>query len=224
VVDGDAGETCEPGSDTPCPASCDDGIACTEQMRTGSEDNCNVRCTYMPITQRVGGDGCCLDDDTANDDSDCPPECGNGAVEPGEECDGQADCRADCTRISPNEQTCRELLGDDACDDCQCSACADPLVTCRASGDAAADASCGAVLDCGLANGCSGIDCYCGSASLLACASSPPGPCVPEIQAAAGTADPFVIVGMIGSTDNAVGRALAVGDCAGAACAGECGL
>ncbi|MDD9936365.1 MAG: hypothetical protein OXT09_22325 [Myxococcales bacterium] len=225
VIDDGSGETCEPGSATPCPASCSDGDTCTEDVRTGSEANCNVRCTYNAIAQAIGGDGCCLPGNNANDDTDCTPECGNGAVEPGEECDGQADCDGDCNRISPNTQICEDTLGDTPCDVCQCESCADEIVNCRASGDATSDMHCGAVVDCGLANACTGIDCYCGAISLLDCGlSGPQGDCIPEIEAAAGTTDPIAIAGMVENTDNPVGRAFAVGQCGGAACVSECNL
>jgi cysteine-rich repeat protein len=82
-----SGELCDNGSATPCPASCDDGVACTADARTGSAASCNVVCTNTPIVVAAAGDGCCPPGANANTDPDCPPVCGNSIVEPGEVCD-----------------------------------------------------------------------------------------------------------------------------------------
>jgi len=39
------------------------------------------------VTATVDGDGCCPAGANANDDDDCAPVCGNGAIEAGEQCD-----------------------------------------------------------------------------------------------------------------------------------------
>src|SRR5207253_7443293 len=67
----DSGETCEAGTSTPCPKSCDDGKACTRDVSTGSAQNCNLVCTHTEITQATAGDGCCPAGASANNDSDC---------------------------------------------------------------------------------------------------------------------------------------------------------
>jgi alpha-L-arabinofuranosidase len=53
----DSGETCDPPAS--CPASCDDGLACTLDQLTGSAENCNVACSNTTITACTSGDGCC---------------------------------------------------------------------------------------------------------------------------------------------------------------------
>ncbi len=88
------GETCDPKSS--CPASCDDGMACTVDQMTGSRANCNVACSHTPITACASGDGCCPAGCNANSDSDCSPQCGNGVVEDGETCDPKSSCPASC--------------------------------------------------------------------------------------------------------------------------------
>lgn len=95
-------ESCEPmNSQYPCPVSCDDQEACTMDLMTGSPEQCNVKCTNMPITAPRSGDGCCPPNADANSDSDCDPRCGNGVVEAGEICDGNCpsscDDRDECT-------------------------------------------------------------------------------------------------------------------------------
>ncbi|HEV8321937.1 MAG TPA: DUF4215 domain-containing protein [Myxococcota bacterium] len=81
----DPGETCDPPS--ACPASCDDSDACTTDTPTGSASNCSAGCAHNRVTMNADGDGCCPAGADANGDADCPPVCGNGAVEAGEECD-----------------------------------------------------------------------------------------------------------------------------------------
>jgi cysteine-rich repeat protein len=96
------GELCEAGSATPCLASCDDGEACTSDVRTGQAATCNVVCTNTPVLVAAAGDQCCPTGANANTDSDCPSICGNSIVEPGEACDdGTNDgayggCMSDC--------------------------------------------------------------------------------------------------------------------------------
>ena len=93
------GETCDPKSS--CPASCNDGKACTIDKMTGSRDTCNVACTHTNITNCVAGDGCCPAACNANTDSDCSPTCGNGAVEKGETCDPPSSCPTSCDDHDP---------------------------------------------------------------------------------------------------------------------------
>lgn len=91
----ESGETCDP-----CPANCDDQNACTTDSRSGS--GCGVVCGHTAITAPAGGDGCCPVGAHANNDSDCSPVCGNGVVEPGEECDGGGRCNASCDLVLPS--------------------------------------------------------------------------------------------------------------------------
>jgi hypothetical protein len=86
----DPGETCDiaipAGRVGACPpASCDDGIACTTDTRTG--DACTARCFYAEIPIFVPGDGCCPANANHLSDPDCSATCGNGKIEPGETCD-----------------------------------------------------------------------------------------------------------------------------------------
>jgi hypothetical protein len=99
-VDEDAGETCEPVADRlQCAANCDDGDPCTADIELGSAQNCSLQCLNTPIASANPGDDCCPPGTNAASDSDCAAMCGNGVPESGEECDGQATCASDCTRM-----------------------------------------------------------------------------------------------------------------------------
>jgi hypothetical protein len=56
-------ETCDTGITCPaagcCPTTCDDGVDCTKDTSSGSAAKCDLVCTNDPITECVGGDGCC---------------------------------------------------------------------------------------------------------------------------------------------------------------------
>ncbi len=85
-------ETC----DGNCLDLCDDNDACTFDTGIGNADQCNIVCEFRDITTCAGGDGCCPDGCTNQNDSDCAvvETCGNGTLEPGELCDG--DCPTTC--------------------------------------------------------------------------------------------------------------------------------
>jgi hypothetical protein len=69
-VEPDRGETCDP----PATCLCDDEDACTVNVRVGTPSECNVNCTYVPITTCSGtGDGCCPSACTFDNDADCDP-------------------------------------------------------------------------------------------------------------------------------------------------------
>ncbi|MCB9655548.1 MAG: hypothetical protein H6729_15610 [Deltaproteobacteria bacterium] len=93
VVEADLGETC----DGTCPGSvaeCDDNNACTTETFTGSAATCDALCEHAPVTACIDGDGCCAPGCNNNNDDDCAPVCGNGALEQGETCDGA--CPTSC--------------------------------------------------------------------------------------------------------------------------------
>ena len=85
----DPGETCDvgilvgPGS---CPTTCNDNQACTTNLLSNG-GTCTAACSFPAITMAMNGDGCCPPGANATSDSDCPPRCGNGVVEPPEQCD-----------------------------------------------------------------------------------------------------------------------------------------
>jgi hypothetical protein len=109
----DPGETCDiaipAGRIGACPPpSCDDGIACTTDTRTG--DACTARCSYAEIPAFLPGDGCCPANANHLSDPDCSATCGNGKIEPGETCD--TDIAAGSPGACPSAASC---LDGDAC-------------------------------------------------------------------------------------------------------------
>ncbi len=110
VVDPD--ETCDTaiasGDPGACPpADCDDGVACTRDIRMGAD--CTATCTHDEITLAAPNDGCCPAHQTHATDPDCSPTCGDGAIDPGELCDtgipagspGACPGPSDCPQVDP---------------------------------------------------------------------------------------------------------------------------
>lgn len=90
----DPGELC----DGNCPASCDDGQACTTDRMVGGPSTCNAQCVNDPITTCVSGDSCCPAGCTSDNDTDCacvPRTCADvgyvcGTLDTG--CNSTIDC------------------------------------------------------------------------------------------------------------------------------------
>jgi len=95
------GETCDPGIPGSCPTTCDDKNACTRDTLVDG-GTCHARCEFTEITEPANFDGCCPPGANANNDSDCKPMCGNGILEPGEQCDppNSATCDANCQIVT----------------------------------------------------------------------------------------------------------------------------
>jgi hypothetical protein len=97
----DPGETCDtaiPSGAGSCPTTCTDGMACTTDVLSNS-GTCTAVCAFPPITAPANGDGCCPTGANANIDTDCPAVCGNGIVEPGEQCDNTTPACAACMNV-----------------------------------------------------------------------------------------------------------------------------
>ena len=131
----DAGETCDPPSS--CPDGCSDGIACTVDTLTGSAENCNVACSYTPITSCRNGDDCCAPGCNINTDDDCSPRCGDGVIGAGETCDPPASCPGDCD--DGVACTADTLTGSAA--NCSASCSNTPIMQCK-SGDGCCAVGC----------------------------------------------------------------------------------
>jgi hypothetical protein len=90
----DVGETCDtaiaPGAPGACPsgATCDDGDPCTYDV-VRSAGTCAAVCAHVPITEQSGAnrDGCCPAGAWHAADADCPSACGDGRLDPDEDCD-----------------------------------------------------------------------------------------------------------------------------------------
>lgn len=226
IVQKELGETCENGDPSKrCPAvgDCADEDACTRDAISGSAENCNAACTHTPITELKNEDGCCPAGADANTDNDCKPRCGNKIRETGEDCDGSTGCDANCKlTLTPEQVACLDTIAQNDCERCACMQCTEQVTACSASGNAARDEKCTAVEDCAVENQCSGSGCYCGTASYFECAFNRNGPCIKEVEQAAGTSSPTQIDSQGQDPNTALGRAQALGACRRAQCRSEC--
>jgi hypothetical protein len=110
---------CNAADDPDCAATCDNGViepgehcdplascptACPQQgcqlYTLQGAGTCQAECVAS-ATQGTcqNGDGCCPNGCNANNDSDCQPACGNGAVESGETCDPLTSCPSSCPQV-----------------------------------------------------------------------------------------------------------------------------
>jgi hypothetical protein len=112
----EADESCDraitAGAPGACTRSCDDGIACTLDIASGSVEGCTRTCIHQPITGCVPDDGCCPQGCSAANDRDCAPVCGDGHVGAGETCDPPSTCPASCP--DDGDPCTREQLTGDA--------------------------------------------------------------------------------------------------------------
>jgi hypothetical protein len=91
-----------------CPSSCDDGDACTKDASSGSGQTCDFACTHAAISSAT-----CL--------------CGNGRLDPGEECDDTSATRCPANCDDGDVCTKDTSAGSAATCDLKCSAT--PLMT-----------------------------------------------------------------------------------------------
>jgi len=224
----DNGETCEAGTNTPCPANCDDAKSCTKDVSTGSAQNCNLVCTHTDITQATNGDGCCPSGATSNNDNDCKATCGNKVVEGDEQCDdGNANAGDGCVgcKTETPAQICLAKIGSsDACAQCTCNKCTSQANACYAANNANDVMLCDAMVDCGRASDCGNPDCYCGTYDLFLCLTGlANGPCRSQVSAAARSNSLLDIQSRSTDSSYPLGRANAIAECVDANCAADCG-
>lgn len=85
----EAGEACDTaiaaGMLGACPTDCSDGMPCTADVLMGT--GCNATCSNTIITTIGAADLCCPTGASSANDPDCPAGCGNGVLDPGENCD-----------------------------------------------------------------------------------------------------------------------------------------
>lgn len=94
----DPGEIC----DGNCP-TCTNATACLIEFHTGSAATCDLKCSWTPITACKNDDGCCAPGCTHAKDNDCAAKCGDGTLDPGEECEvgSSKPCPASCDDGDP---------------------------------------------------------------------------------------------------------------------------
>lgn len=145
TVEPELGETCErPPSAMACADSCDDGIACTHDVASGSAENCTLTCTNIDITAPADGDGCCPMGANALIDSDCAPVCGNQVHEAGEMCDP---CPTGCNDGDP---CTADTLSGSGCN----ATCSFPQITAPRNGDSCCPSGANATNDNDCASNC----------------------------------------------------------------------
>jgi hypothetical protein len=144
-----ARETCDTavarGAPGACPASCDDGNACTQDLLVGA-GTCSATCVFLPITEPRAGDGCCPPGADFLLDPDCAPVCGNGVTEPpAESCDFAASAGA-CPTACPPGAACTPVRLEGTPAACNARCVASPITAC-AGGDGCCPAGCTALTD-----------------------------------------------------------------------------
>jgi hypothetical protein len=120
--------------------------------------------------------------------------------------------------LGPDQLKCLQTAND-GCEKCACMNCAATELSCRLGTDKAANDLCNAVLACARKNNCVGQPCYCGTA--LACIG-PNGPCMKEIQAAAGSTDLLTINARQTDTTMPLGRSWYADSCRVMQCQSAC--
>ena len=154
----DAGETCDEATaccSATCTAAvaagtpCDDGQTCT------AGDQCDAAGRCVPTTQSCGnsilepscGEEC--DNGIQNSDTvpgacrtDCTlPRCGDGVIDPNEQCDGGACCTAAC-QTQPTGTLCTDGLLCTVNDTCVNGACVGTPAACPDDGNACTTSTC----------------------------------------------------------------------------------
>jgi hypothetical protein len=233
IIDAERGETCESNSQTPCPRSdedCADDDPCTTDRVLGSAQNCSALCVHLQNNMRKANDGCCPPGADAMQDSDCSTRCGGGVRESSGDCDGSANCSSRCEKpaadgdadAGPPDAFCGAELALSDCQRCSCERCLETYLACRQGSNAQDNALCSAVLDCAERAHCTGDTCYCGTAPTIPPCLIPSGPCMQEIEMAAGTADADMIRTLSLDPLTPLGRATAAGMCRVSECNGDC--
>lgn len=172
--------------------------ACTDQPNGGVK--CDCPAGYAG--RGVGSNGCTDIDECTTDNGGCSispmamctnrmgmlPKCtcpsgytGSGV--------GSAGCTSEPPALAPDQIACLQTAADD-CEKCACMNCTGTETACRLGTDTDANKLCNSVLVCERINNCSGTPCYCGAAN---CLTAPNGPCLKEVETAAGTTDPVTI-------------------------------
>ena len=147
------GETCDTaiaaGLEGACPVQtdCDTGDPCLVGY-VRNDLTCQAVCDATSVGACAGGDGCCPPGCNANDDGDCSPVCGNGAVETGEVCDtgitagpGACPSATNCATADPCEPGF--VQGDGTCQ----ATCATATITSCVGADGCCPAGCDATVD-----------------------------------------------------------------------------
>ncbi|MBU1070028.1 hypothetical protein KJ975_10720 [Myxococcota bacterium] len=140
----DQDERCDiailPGLPGACPDLCGDDDPCTTHFLTGV--GCLSHCLVSEITNFIAHDDCCPIGGNLTNDLDCAASCGNGIVEPGEECDPPGSCPSACD----DGDSCTADYMTGHADDCTARCSSLPVLACTHD-DGCCPFSCNAVTD-----------------------------------------------------------------------------
>jgi hypothetical protein len=130
-------EKCDGAS---CPTACPP-MGCQRRMLQGTAAACSAECVNAGLqTMCANGDGCCPPSPcNANNDNDCRPVCGNGAVEAGEKCDPVSACQTQFDTCVSDAATIRTRTGSVAACTFECTS---TPRTCSATPDSFCVAGC----------------------------------------------------------------------------------
>jgi hypothetical protein len=113
----------------------------------------------------------------------------------GEAADAGSDAGAEPP--SPETLSCRGALqanaASESCGSCGCEHCAGEVASCLGSGDQDSDPLCAAVVACAIQNDCRFWGCYCRTPQCGRNSPTGDGPCVAQIEAAAGGSKAIVM-------------------------------
>jgi hypothetical protein len=140
-----ASEFCDSGLEagTPgaCPSACSSDDACAPLVLVGAR--CQRRCMAVHITTAESGDGCCPEQVSAGEDSDCGT-CGDGVIGPAESCDPPESCPTEPMCESRDQCIAAVFSGDAKRCNARCEL--KPVTSCL-DGDGCCPAGCGGAND-----------------------------------------------------------------------------
>jgi hypothetical protein len=142
-------ETCDYAIAGSCPDTCPPPRACTRFELRGARGTCDATCAAIPITAcSPAKDDCCPAGCTALTDVDCPPFCGDGAIESGETCDRAITpgMPGACDATCDDHDACTVDLASGSAAGCTRS-CVHRRITGCVSGDGCCPAGCLAATD-----------------------------------------------------------------------------
>jgi|GEM_PF-1761934 len=147
-------ETCEtmaPATPQCAGITCDDGKACTTNVRNGANGSCNVTCSYPDITLCVSGDKCCPGGGFGmckmGNDSDCPQVCGNGVREGTETCDNGNASPTCASKTCDDQNACTIDVRAGADTSCNVTCTNTPITACNPTSDGCCPSKCNATND-----------------------------------------------------------------------------
>jgi hypothetical protein len=124
-----------------CPTACSSDDACTPLVLVGT--GCQRRCLAVHITTAESGDGCCPEQVSAGEDSDCGA-CGDEVIGPAESCDPPENCPTQA--MCESRDQCIAAVFSGEADTCNARCELKPVTSCL-DGDGCCPAGCAEASD-----------------------------------------------------------------------------